>query len=82
MPHGQTGHLNAFLIQALKGEIIKPVEVHRQRRDGSWWDAELHTAPLHDRWGGSTGLLVMMEDITERKRESQIPKIAKISSGG
>ncbi len=65
---GKTGDFKAFLIKALKGETLKPVEVRRQRHDGSWWDAELHTAPLHDNLGVPTGLLVIMEDITERKR--------------
>ena len=44
------------------------MDVRRQRRDGSWWDAELHTAPLHDPLGNPTGLLVMILDVTERKK--------------
>ncbi len=68
---GKTREFNAILLQAINEPAQKSNEIRRLRRDGSWLDLELHTTPLHDRSGKVSGLLVMMEDISHRKKAEE-----------
>ena len=73
---GKTREFHTILEQALRGEKLKSREIRRQRRDGSWLDLELHTGLLHDKMENVSGLLVLLEDITERKQaENEIHRL-------
>ncbi len=52
----------------MQGIPLLGLELRRQRRDGSVIDIRLSTAPLHDGAGAMTGIMGIIEDITERKR--------------
>ena len=54
--------------RTLEGANLLGLELRRQRRDGSLIDIRLSTAPLHDGAGAMTGIMGIIEDITERKR--------------
>jgi PAS domain S-box-containing protein len=44
------------------------MELRRKRKDGTWIDFQLSTAPMFDAQGKVIGILGVMNDITERKR--------------
>ena len=54
--------------RATRGESISNMELRRQRKDGSWIDIQLSTAPISDANHQIVLHLGMMVDITERKR--------------
>jgi PAS domain S-box-containing protein len=55
-----------FYRRILAGEVLRGVEVVRQRKDGQRLNLAIYTAPLPD--GGDAGFLVLYDDIAERKR--------------
>jgi two-component system, cell cycle sensor histidine kinase and response regulator CckA len=55
--------------RALTGDTLTSVEVVRRKKDGSPIDISLWTAPLRDEKAGITGVVGLMVDITERKRD-------------
>jgi PAS domain S-box-containing protein len=55
-----------FYQRIMSGEVLRGVEVVRQRKDGHKISLALYTAPLPD--GNESGFLVLYDDITERKR--------------
>jgi PAS domain S-box-containing protein len=64
------GH-KAILARALAGESLTNVELRRQRKDGTWVDFLLSTAPMFDAQGKVVAQLGVMSDITERKQAEQ-----------
>jgi len=60
--------------QAMRGETISNVELRRKRKDGSWIDIQLSTAPIFDTHHHIVAHLGMMNDITERKRTEEALK--------
>ncbi|MDY6780067.1 MAG: PAS domain S-box protein, partial [Halobacteria archaeon] len=57
--------------RVLDGETISGVEIRRQRKDGSFIDLKLSTAPLRNSDGEIAGIMAVFEDVTERKRDEQ-----------
>lgn len=55
----------------LAGNTHVGVEVRRQRKDGTLIDLSLSSAPLRNAEGEITGLMTILEDITERKQMEQ-----------
>ncbi len=55
----------------MKGESISMVELRLQRKDGSPVDINLSTAPLRGRSGEISGIMAVLEDITERKKSER-----------
>ncbi|MCX7013373.1 MAG: PAS domain S-box protein, partial [Candidatus Sumerlaeota bacterium] len=53
------------------GESFSGVEIRRRRKDGALIDLSLSTAPLHNRAGTVVGIMGALQDITERKRQSE-----------
>ncbi len=53
---------------AFHGETITGLETYRLRKDGTRVEVDLSTAPLNDAQGKVRGTVVVIEDITERKR--------------
>ena len=68
IPPGQEEAFQALHQRTLQGATLLGLELRRQRRDGSLIDVSLSTAPLHDGAGAMTGIMGIIEDITERKR--------------
>ena len=54
--------------RAMQGEALLNVELRRKRKDGSWIDIELSTAPVFDAHRQIVAHLGLMNDITGRKR--------------
>ncbi|NJD67683.1 MAG: PAS domain S-box protein [candidate division NC10 bacterium] len=73
VPSGRCEEHRVLRDRALAGEALGGVEVIRRKKDGSPIDISLWTAPLRDEQGGTTGIVGIMVDMTERKRtEAQI----------
>jgi PAS domain S-box-containing protein len=64
---GSESH-KALLAQAKGGALLSNMELHRQRKDGTWIDFLLSTAPIFDSQGTVVAHLGVMNDITDRKR--------------
>jgi two-component system cell cycle sensor histidine kinase/response regulator CckA len=58
----------AFFEAASQGHSLKS-EARARRKDGTLFDAEVHGVPVH--YGDEPHLLLIMRDITERKRAEQ-----------
>jgi PAS domain S-box-containing protein len=57
-----------LLKQILAGRVLSEVEAVRVRRDGSVVDVRLSAAPLANGAGPAGGVLVVVSDVTDRKR--------------
>ena len=62
-----TEQARSFRARILSGEVLKQIEVLRQRRDGSPIHLSLSAAPLRDAQGQLTGYFSILADITQRK---------------
>jgi diguanylate cyclase (GGDEF)-like protein/PAS domain S-box-containing protein len=63
--------------RALGGEIVRDVEVKRQRKDGTQIDIKLAVSPLYSPNGTVRGVAWAHQDITKRKRaEAQLTHFA------
>ncbi len=70
-------------IKALRGDATTNEEVRRKRKDGTWVDIQLSTAPIFDAEGKVVGVLGVMDDITERKRTERIQAaVHRVSQAG
>ena len=68
IPPGQEQAFQAQHQRTLQGIPLLGLELRRQRRDGSAIDIRLSTASLYDGAGAMTGIMGIIEDITEPKR--------------
>ena len=68
IPPGQEEASQALDQQTLQGVTLLGLELRRQRRDGSAIDIRLSTSSLYDGAGAMTGIMGIIEDITEGKR--------------
>jgi PAS domain S-box-containing protein len=66
-PEERAGH-RAISMRSLRGETASSMELRRRRKDGTWIDIELSTAPIYDAHHKIVAHLGVMIDITERKR--------------
>jgi PAS domain S-box-containing protein len=71
IPSDQEDGFKALNRSNLQGVPLLGMEVRRQRRDGSVIDVSLSSAPLHDGAGVMTGIMGIIEDITEPKRMAE-----------
>lgn len=55
----------------LGGSSIKNIELQHRRKDGQLVNIALSAVPLHDETGAASGILILVEDITEEKRLQQ-----------
>lgn len=65
------GEVHSIRSRALAGERLTGLEVQRTRRDGTPLEVSLSTAPLTGPEGEVQGTVVLLEDITERKRAAR-----------
>jgi PAS domain S-box-containing protein len=68
IPVGDEPTFRANMLRMLRGSVVIGEELRRVRKDGRFIDLSLSAAPLTDAWGEPESLLVMVEDITERKQ--------------
>ncbi|MCA1615376.1 MAG: PAS domain S-box protein [Acidobacteria bacterium] len=57
--------------EAVGGRPFTNYETRRRRKDGTLIDVSISTAPLADEEGGGRGVVALVEDITERKRDEE-----------
>ena len=66
-PEDRNSH-QAICARALRGDSASNLDVRRQRKDGSWIDIQLSTAPIFDANRQIVGHVGVMVDITTRLR--------------
>ncbi len=54
--------------EGLQGQVRTGKEIQRQRKDGSLVDVTISTAPFTNAQGQVSGVMAILEDVTERKR--------------
>jgi PAS domain S-box-containing protein len=59
---------HALRERVMRGEGFTGVQARRQKKDGTFSDANLSTAPLRASGGQIVGVIVMIEDVTEHKQ--------------
>lgn len=68
----------AMRAQDLAGQGFTGREIRRKRKDGTWLDLSVSTAPLHDKAGAISGILSIYVDITSRKQaETELKRQAR-----
>jgi signal transduction histidine kinase len=69
--------------RVLEGEVLVNVEMRRQRKDGSWFDALLTASPVRDAKGQVIAAQSIIKDLTERKRmEKELLSAEKFAALG
>lgn len=63
--------------EVFKGTVRLGDERRYRRKDGSLVDGRIWTAPLRDAEGTITGIMVILEDITERKRVEEALRLSE-----
>ena len=71
VPQDRLSEFRANLEATLRGGTFDRVEAQRQRKDGSLIDVCFSAAPLRDPSNNVRGAVVLLWDITERKRTEQ-----------
>ncbi len=71
IPEDKQDEFHAYLNTTLKGKTFCGDEIIRQKKDGLLIDLSLSTAVLRDAGGKAIGILGIIADITERKREEK-----------
>ena len=60
--------------RSMRGEAVSNLELRRKRKDGSWMDIQLSTAPIFDAHHQIVAHIGVMNDITKRKAAEQALK--------
>jgi len=71
VPESRQEEHRAFLAQILEGRAVSGEETVRQRKDGTLIDVSLWSAPLYDAEGEIRNLMIVIADITDRKRDEE-----------
>ncbi|MGB6177110.1 MAG: PAS domain S-box protein [Methylocella sp.] len=71
VPGGRLPECISLRDNAMRGEIYS-IETQRLRRDGSLVDVSISAAPLRDKHGEATEILILLNDATERKRAESL----------
>ena len=71
VPEEKRDEFRALRERVLKDGGFSGVEITRRKKDGSPIGISLSTAPLRDTRGNLTGIMAVMEDITERKQAEE-----------
>ena len=66
VPEDRQEEFRANVERAMRGEALSGLETRRKKKDGTLIDADIWTAPLSD-----GGAMVVIADITERKRAEE-----------
>ncbi|MFZ5996035.1 MAG: PAS domain-containing hybrid sensor histidine kinase/response regulator [Nitrospirota bacterium] len=71
VPEDEKEEYQTLRRNVLQGTILTGIELRRQRKDGSPIDVSLSTAPLYSAEGAIEGTIILLSDITERKRAEE-----------
>ena len=71
VPPADRGFHQSISGRAMRGETVSNLELRRKRKDGSWVDIQLSTAPIFDARHQIVAHLGVINDITERKRAEE-----------
>ena len=71
VPQDKLEEHNTLRQIVLQGTTLPSVESHRQKKDGSPIDISFSAAPLRDSEGKITGIVAVVADITEQKRQEE-----------
>jgi len=90
VPEDKQDEFRMFRESALGGRTFTGRELRRLRKDGSFIDISVSTAPLRDAAGSITSVMSIITDITDRKRaeeekrtlEAQVQQAQKLESLG
>ncbi len=76
------------LSQALQGHDFKGLELSRRHKDGHLVDISASTAPLRDKAGAINGVIIIIEDISEKNRlrreadrSSRLASLGELAAG-
>ncbi len=72
VPSGQKQEFLDLLERVMHDEILMSLELVRQRKDGTAVTVSLSSAPIRNERNEITGIISMIEDITDRKRAETI----------
>ncbi len=76
-PGEKEEELHEVFNQAVHGDHLEGLETRRQRKDGSWVDVSIWTAPLQDSAERMNGFMAVLADLTEHKRaETAVRELA------
>jgi PAS domain S-box-containing protein len=67
VPKGREHEFRALLEIPLQGKMFVGVELKRMRKDGTYIDVSISSAPLKDASGEVIGIISVIDDITKRK---------------
>ena len=83
VPEGKAEEFAGLRHRVMHGESVNGVELVRQKKDGTPVTISLSAAPLRDAKGGVTGILALIEDVTDVKRlEQQFFQAQKMEAVG
>jgi len=68
VPASKQNEYSAWSEQVLRGKPLTNQESVRQRKDGSFVDVSISSAPVYDATGNVTGRMAIVADITARKQ--------------
>jgi PAS domain S-box-containing protein len=74
VPPEDRDNYQSIRAQSMRGEAVSNVDLRRKRKDGSWIDIQLSTAPIFDAHHQIVAHLGVMNDITEGKRAEEALK--------
>jgi diguanylate cyclase (GGDEF)-like protein/PAS domain S-box-containing protein len=77
VPADKIAESHALFLRAIRGEVVRDVQVRRVRKDGSLVDVKIAAAPMYHPDGSARGVAWAYEDITDRKKaEAQLHRLA------
>lgn len=71
VPKEKENEFKGLVKALLQGKVFSNLEVSRQRKNGSWVDVSLSTAPLRDGQGHIRGIVGILADMTVQKRAEE-----------
>src|SRR2546422_4525091 len=71
VPEAKREEFHALRERVLRGESVTLMETQRQKKDGSLIEVSIATAPIYGANEEIRGIMVVYDDITERKRNEQ-----------
>ena len=71
VPEDQAGESRAMMAEALAGGVFRDREVRRVRKDGTALELSLSVGPLRNGQGEVDGCILILADITDRKRRER-----------
>ena len=77
VPADKIAESHALFLRAIRGEVVRDVQVQRVRKDGSLVHVKIAAAPMYHPDGSVRGVAWAYEDITDRKKaEEQLHRLA------